>query len=135
MSIVRLSAEDRMMLRASARWPQHVGALAILDGKPMLDAQGLVKIEAIRAAIAAKLHLVPRFRQTVYEPPRWLGGSVWTDAADFDLSEHVWVIPLPDNASEADLLAATERLACQPLDSSRPLWEMWFTPSPTAWRR
>lgn len=128
MSIVRLSAEDQMMLRASGRWPQHVGALAILDGKPILDEEGQVKIEAIRAAIGAKLHLVPRFRQTVYKPPRWLGGSLWTDAADFDLSKHVWVVPLPHNAGEADLLATTERLACQPLDSSRPLWEMWFLP-------
>lgn len=117
-----------MMLRASTRWPQHVGALAILDGQPILDEAGQVKIEAIRAAMAAKLHLAPRFRQTIYEPPRWAGGSLWTDAADFDLKEHVSIFPLPDAASEADLLTATERLARQPLDPSRPLWDMWVLP-------
>jgi WS/DGAT/MGAT family acyltransferase len=128
MSIDRLSAEDRMMLRASMRWPQHVGALAILDGTPVLDAYGQVRIEAVRGAMAVKLHLVPRFRQVVYEPPRWLGGPLWVDAAHFDLSEHIHVVPLPDNAGEVELLATTERLARQPLDSSRPLWEMWFLP-------
>jgi WS/DGAT/MGAT family acyltransferase len=117
-----------MMLRASTRWPQHVGALAILDGTPVLDADGQVRIEAARAAIAAKLHLIPRFRQIVYEPPRWLGGPLWADAAHFDLSEHIRVVPLPYNAGEVELLATTERLAREPLDSSRPLWEMWFLP-------
>jgi diacylglycerol O-acyltransferase len=128
MSIDRLSAEDRMMLRASTRWPQHVGALAILDGSPVLDADGQVRIEAVRAAMAAKLHLVPRFRQIVYEPSRWLGGPLWADAAHFDLSDHIRVVPLPYNAGEVELLAATERLAGEPLDSSRPLWEMCFLP-------
>jgi WS/DGAT/MGAT family acyltransferase len=117
-----------MMLRASTRWPQHVAALAILDGKPLYDAGGQVKIEAVRAAIGAKLHLVPRFRQVIYEPPRWLGGPLWTDAAHFDLSEHVRVLALPQNASESELLATAERLARQPLDSTRPLWEMWLLP-------
>jgi hypothetical protein len=31
-SIDRQTALDRLMLRASARWPQEIGALALLDG-------------------------------------------------------------------------------------------------------
>jgi WS/DGAT/MGAT family acyltransferase len=82
----------------------------------------------VRAAVAAKLHLVPRFRQVVYEPPRWRGGPLWADATHFDLSKHIRVVPLPSNAGDGELLATTERLARQPLDSSRPLWEMWLLP-------
>jgi WS/DGAT/MGAT family acyltransferase len=131
MSIERLTAADLMMVRASSRWPQHVGALAILEGARLFEADGRFRIETLRAAIGAKLHLVPRFRHVIFEPRRGLGGLLWVDAQHFDLSEHVRVQPLPDDTGEAELLAATARLARQPLDASRPLWEMWFMPGLT----
>jgi WS/DGAT/MGAT family acyltransferase len=48
------------------------------------------------------------------------------DARRFDLSEQVRVHPLPTGSGEAELLLAVERLRSEPLDPSRPLWEMWF---------
>jgi diacylglycerol O-acyltransferase len=125
-SIERLTALDQLMLRASATWPQEIGALALLDGTNLLEPSGRFRIEAVRDAIGSKLHLMPRFRQLVHVPRRGLGGPLWADAPSFDLSEHVRVLPLPAGSSEADLLAATERLRSRRLDPSRPLWEMWF---------
>ncbi|HZD00507.1 MAG TPA: wax ester/triacylglycerol synthase family O-acyltransferase [Actinomycetes bacterium] len=124
--IDRLTALDQLMLRASKLWPQDIGALALLDGTNLLEPSGRFRIEAVREAIASKLHLVPRFRQVVYVPRRGLGGPLWVDAPSFDLSEHVGVLPLPAGSGEADLLVATERLRSKRLDPSRPLWEMWF---------
>ena len=128
MSIDRLTAEDQLMLRGDEIWPQDIGALAILDGRNLLDPAGRFRIEAARAAIEARLHLVPRFRQLIHVPRRGLGGPVWMDAPNFDLSEHVHVLPLAAPGGEAELLLATERLRRQRLDRSRPLWEMWFMP-------
>ena len=125
-SIDRLTALDELMLRASELWPQDIGALALLDGTNLLDPTGRFRIEAVREAIASRLHLVPRFRQLVYVPRRGLGGSLWVDAPAFDLSDHVRVLPLSADTGEAELLLATEQLRSRRLDSSRPLWEMWF---------
>jgi WS/DGAT/MGAT family acyltransferase len=126
--IDRLTALDQLMLRAGERWPQDIGALALLDGTHLLDPTGRLRIEAVRDAIRARLHLVPRFRQVVHVPARGLGGPLWVDAPAFDVNEHVRVLPLAAGSGEADLLAATEHLRRQRLDPSRPLWQMWFMP-------
>jgi hypothetical protein len=55
----RLTSLDRLMLAASRHWPQDIGALAILDGTILLDPAGELRIDAVRQAIASRLHLVP----------------------------------------------------------------------------
>lgn len=128
MSIERLTAEDQLMLWGDEIWPQEIGALAVLDGSSLLEPGGRLRIEAVRQAIAARLHLVPRFRQLLYVPQRGLGGPLWVDAPAFDLSDHVRVLPLPAPSDQAALLLATEQLRRCRLDRSRPLWQMWFLP-------
>lgn len=128
MSIERLTAADELMLWPDEIWPQDIGALAVLDGTNLLDPDGRFRIEAVRQAVERRLHLVPRFRQLLYVPPRRLGGPLWVDAPGFDLSDHVGVVPLPAPGDEAQLLLETERLRRRRLDRSRPLWEMWFLP-------
>ena len=127
-SIERLSSLDKLMLWASKRWPQDIGALVLLDGTELVDATGRFRIEVVREAIGARLHLAPRFRQVVRTPPKRLGGPVWVDAPRFDLRDHVRVHPLPAGSGEADVLDAIEQLRSRRLDPSRPLWEMWFLP-------
>jgi diacylglycerol O-acyltransferase / wax synthase len=124
--IDRLTALDRLMLGASAIWPQDIGALALLDGTNLLDPGGRFRIEAVREAIGSRLQLVPRLRQVVHVPRRGLGGPLWVDAPSFDPGEHVRVLPLPAGTGEAELLLAIERLRSKRLDPSRPLWELWF---------
>lgn len=123
----RLTAEEQVVLWPDKVWPQEIGALGTFDGDGLLDRDGRFRIEAVRQAIAARLHLVPRFRQLLYVPRRGLGGPLWIDAPAFDLTSHVQVSPLPAAGDEAALLFATEQLRCR-LDRSRPLWQMWFLP-------
>ena len=130
-SIDRLTSLDRLMLAASRRWPQDIGALAILDGTVLLDPAGELRVDAVRAAIASRLHLVPRFRQVIHAPGRGLGGPLWADAPRFDIRDHVAVRPLPPGTGETGLLAVTEELRSQRFDPSRPLWRMWFMPGLT----
>ena len=126
MQMERLTAEDQVMLWPDEVWPQEIGALAVLDGSGLLDPGGHFRIEAVGKAVAGRLHLVPRFRQLLYVPPRRLGGPLWVDAPAFDLTDHIAVLPLPAPGDEAQLLLAIEQLRRRRLDRSRPLWEMWF---------
>jgi WS/DGAT/MGAT family acyltransferase len=128
MVVDRLTAEDRLMLWSDASWPQDIGALAILDGRALLEPDGRFRIEVARAAVAARLHLLPRFRQILEEPPRGLGWPLWVDAPRFDLADHVQVAQVPAPGDEAQLLQSIERLRRCRLDRSRPLWEIWFLP-------
>jgi diacylglycerol O-acyltransferase len=128
MAVERLTAEDQRMLWPDEIWPQDMGALAVLDGSRLLEADGSLRIGAVREVIAARLHLVPRFRQLLYVPRPGLGGPLWVDAPAFDLHDHVRVVPLPAPGDEAALLGAVEQLRRRHLDRSRPLWEMCFLP-------
>ena len=75
----RLTEEDQLMLWPDEIWPQDIGALAVLDGSSLLDADGRFRIEAVREAVAGRLHLVPRFRQLLYVPRRRRAGRCgWT---------------------------------------------------------
>jgi diacylglycerol O-acyltransferase / wax synthase len=125
-SIDRLTSLDRLMLGASKRWPQDIGALAILDGTILLDRAGELRIDVVREAIAARLHLVPRFRQVIQVPGRGLGGPLWVDAPRFDIRDHVAALALPRGTGETGLLAVAEELRSQRFDPSHPLWRMWF---------
>ena len=122
----RLTAGDQLMLWPDEIWPQDIGALAVLDGSSLLDADGRCRIEVAREVVAGRLHLVPRFRQLLYVPPRRLGGPLWVDAADFDLDNHIAELRLPAPGEETQLLRAIEQLRQRRLDRSRPLWQMWF---------
>lgn len=122
----RLTAEDQLMLWPDELWPQDIGALVVLDGGPLLDGAGHFRIEAVRQAVAARLHLVPRFRQLLVVPPRRLGGPLWVDAPEVDLAEHVSAVRVPPPGDEEQVLLVVERLRRHRLDRSRPLWEMWF---------
>jgi diacylglycerol O-acyltransferase / wax synthase len=126
MPMERLTAEDQLMLWPDEIWPQDIGALAVLDGSSLFDPSGRFRVEAVREVVASRLHMVPRFRQLLYVPPRRLGGPLWVDAPAFDLTDHVATLPVPAPGDEAQLLLAVEQLRRRRLDRSRPLWEMWF---------
>jgi diacylglycerol O-acyltransferase / wax synthase len=126
MAIERLAGEDEIMLWADELWPQDIGALVTLDGAGLYDSHGRLRIDDLRAVIASRLQLLPRFRQLLYVPPKEQGGPLWVDAPAFDLNQHVEVRSLPAPGGEAELLKVVEEFARGGLDRSRPLWQMWF---------
>jgi diacylglycerol O-acyltransferase / wax synthase len=123
-SIHRLSADDSVMLWPDAIWPQEVAALAILDGAGLLDGDGNLRLETVRATVGSRLHLVPRLGQLLHRPRRGLGGPLWVDAPTFDVTQHVLTVPVPPPGDEAALLSTVEQLRRRRLDRSRPLWLM-----------
>jgi len=128
MAVDRLNAEDRLMLWSDESWPQDIGALAVLDGDALLEPDGRFRIEVALEAIERRLHLVPRFRQLLYQPAPGLGRPLWLDDPGFTVRNHVRVTPLPVPGDEAQLLIAIERLRARRLDRTRPLWEICFLP-------
>src|SRR5437660_4062985 len=69
----RMSPQDAMFLHVEdANDPMHIGGVSVFDGPP--PAYG----DLVRS-IAAKLPLVPRYRQKVRFVPLGLGRPVWVD--------------------------------------------------------
>ncbi len=125
----RLTGQDLGMLGSQRYgWPQDIGAIAVLAGDGLFDAGGGLRIEAVRAAVARRLPLLPRLRQVVCRPRLGLGRPLWVDVDSLDLAHHVRVQPLPPPADEAQLLATCETLRRRPFDPGRPLWELWLLP-------
>jgi WS/DGAT/MGAT family acyltransferase len=134
MTIQRLSDDDRLLLRTDKAWPQDVGVIAILEGGPLLDAQGRVRIEVAREAVTRGLAGLPRLRQVLRVPAPGLGGPFWVDDPSFDLTHHVRTGPPLESGDDTVLLGAVEQIRSRRLDPSRPLWELWLLPGLDAGR-
>jgi diacylglycerol O-acyltransferase / wax synthase len=106
--------------------PMNAAALAILEGRVLLDASEELALEAIRARIEQRLHLAPRLRQRLYRPGFGFGAPVWVDDASFDINRHVRTRPVPAGDGEEALLAACVELNDRPFDQAHPLWEIWL---------
>jgi WS/DGAT/MGAT family acyltransferase len=102
----------------------HVGAVLMFDAAPLRTPAGGIDIERIRRAIHARLHLVPRFRQRVSYVP-YEGVPIWIDDDRFRLAYHVRHTALPRPGDDRVLKRLVGRIMSQPLDRTRPLWEMW----------
>jgi WS/DGAT/MGAT family acyltransferase len=98
--------------------PMHVGGVSIFEGPPPA-------FEELVGRIAAKLALVPRYRQVVQFVPLALGRPVWVDDRHFNLGYHVRRTALPQPGGDEELLALVGRVMSQNLDRAKPLWEMW----------
>jgi diacylglycerol O-acyltransferase / wax synthase len=123
----RLSALDASFLHLERlETPMHTGALAIFEGAPLLDARGRFRLADVRALVASRLHLIPRFRKRVMPVPLEAASPVWVDDDRFDVAAHVRLARVPAPGTRAQLLDAFERIQIRLLDRRRPLWELWF---------
>ena len=116
----RLSSIDASFLtNESSNAHMHVGAILIFEGPPP-------GYEDFLAHVDSRLHLVPRFRQTLAFPPVETGRPFWVDDPSFNLAYHVRHSALPAPGSEEQLRNIAGRLYSQALDRSKPLWEIWL---------
>jgi len=123
----RLSALDASFLHLeSPETPMHVGSLGIFEGAPFLDGSGRFRLAEVRALVASRLHLIPRFRMRLMTVPMEQGRPIWVDDDRFDISYHVRLTALPKPGTWEQLLTLTGRIEAQVLDRSHPLWELWF---------
>lgn len=96
----------------------HIASCAVFEG-PIPAYDDLV------ALFAAKLPLVPRYRQRVRFVPLDLGRPLWVDDPHFNLEYHLRHTALPTPGDERELERLMGRLMSAELDRTRPLWEAW----------
>src|SRR5262245_18495183 len=94
----------------------HVGGIYTVDGA--LD------YERTLADLSAKMHLIPRYTQRVIPVPFNLGHPTWEPARGFDLRLQVVRHVLRPPGDDDQLRNLASRLFAEPLDRSRPLWEL-----------
>lgn len=116
----RLSSTDASFLHQEGQASHmHIGAVLIFEGPPP-------GFEDFLDHVRGRLHLVPRYRQKLANPPLETGRPLWVDDPTFNLEYHVRHTALPTPGTEAQLLRLAARIASQQLDRSKPLWEMWL---------
>jgi WS/DGAT/MGAT family acyltransferase len=97
----------------------HIGGVLVFDGPPPAFADYLDHVRS-------RLHLVPRYRQKLATPPLQTGRPLWVDDPSFRIDYHVRHAALPAPGRELQLLEMAARIASQPLDRAKPLWENWL---------
>src|SRR3954453_15289387 len=110
----RMSALDSSFLRVETPTEHmHVGWVSMLEGPP-----GTARLDAarVRERIAARLAVVPRFRQRVVPVPLGLGEPVWGDDPDFELAAHVAEASYDGELGAGDLRALAAAFLSRPLD-------------------
>ena len=75
----------------------------------------------LRELLETRLLTHRRFRSRV---TRDLTGCYWEECDDFDLNDHLVRTTLPGKGTVGDLKKFVGQLASQPLDKTRPLWQM-----------
>src|SRR5262245_2500303 len=105
------------MERAGAH--MHVASVSIFEGPAPSHGD-------FRDHIAARLHLVPRFRQKLRFVPFGQRRPVWVDDPHLNMEYHVRQTALPAPGSEEQLRNLAARIFSQQLDRSKPLWELWL---------
>ncbi|MET0751532.1 MAG: wax ester/triacylglycerol synthase domain-containing protein, partial [Solirubrobacterales bacterium] len=117
----RLSASDMSSLLAE-RGPihVHVGATIIVRGEPPAFRELVEHVEG-------RLSLIPRFRQRITSVGTMaLSNPVWADDPRFDIERHVRRVALPSPGGMAELRELVGRVMSEPLDLTRPLWQLYL---------
>jgi WS/DGAT/MGAT family acyltransferase len=119
----QLSSLDVQFLLDTDRNYGHVGSVAILDPS---TAPGEFNVEALRALIMSRIHLVPPFTSRLERVPFDLDWPYWVPDEHFDIGYHVRESALPKPGSMEQLSDQVARIYSRRLDQSRPLWELYL---------
>lgn len=124
--IERLTSLDAgFLVLETADTPMHMGSVTYLDGAPLRDEHGRIRLTELRQLVEARLALAPRFRQRPVASRFGIGRPVWEDDPSFDVASHVNEVVLPAPGSEHQLREFVAQLMMRTLERSRPLWELW----------
>jgi WS/DGAT/MGAT family acyltransferase len=116
----RLTAVDASFLaQEGPASHMHIGGVVLCEGPAP-------RFEEMLDHVRTRLHLVPRYRQRLAQPPLETGRPLWADDPTFNLEYHVRQTALPAPGSEEQLMRLVARIMSQQLDRSKPLWEMWI---------
>lgn len=123
----RLTALDAAFLHIERDGlPIHVTSVGIFEGAPLLDDDGHLRLDELRAQVAGRLDALPRLRRKVVWSPYGLTRPCWVDDPEFDVARHVDAVALPRAAGPDGLRRYAEQLVAQTLPLDHPLWHLRF---------
>lgn len=96
----------------------HIGGVALYEDS--------LTFAAFYKLLDSRLHIIPKLQQRLVKVPLSLDRPYWVDDPDFYLDWHLHHTALPSPGDWPQLSRLASRLFSQPLDKSRPLWEMIF---------
>jgi len=99
--------------------------VGIVEAGPLATESGGIDMARIRARIEGGLDAIPRHRQRLAFIPVE-HHPVWVDDDRFNLDYHVRHTALPRPGTIRQLKRLVGRIMSQPLDLSKPLWELWL---------
>ncbi|MDE2924068.1 MAG: wax ester/triacylglycerol synthase family O-acyltransferase [Acidobacteriota bacterium] len=93
----------------------HIGGCMVYEGE--------FSREYMVEQLAARMHLLPRYRQRVLFPPFLVSHPVWVDDPSFNLENHVEEVWIPEDSDHQVLARAAAEAYGGMLDRNRPLWK------------
>lgn len=78
-----------------------------------------------RAKLAERVAAIPQFRRKLHDSPFNLLHPVWVEDDGFDLDRHLHRMAVPSPGDREALAELCAYFAGQPMDRSRPLWELY----------
>jgi WS/DGAT/MGAT family acyltransferase len=119
-----MAGSDRRMSALDAAFfhLERTGQLLHVGG--IYTVEGGLDFERLRADLAARLHLIPRYTERVVPVPLNLAHPTWEPDPGFNIRHHVLRHTLRAPGDDAQLGKLASRLFAQPLDRARPLWEL-----------
>jgi len=117
--------DNSFLIMEGPHSPMHVAGTATFSGGSLIQPDGGVDIDRIRAYVSSRLHLIPRYRQRLAQLPLQ-GRPIWVDDTHFNIHYHVRHTALPRPGDESQLKRLAARIMSQHLDRSKPLWEIWI---------
>ncbi len=109
----KMSAVDTAWLRMDRPYN-----LMMISGVLMFGER--IALRRLRKVVRERFLVFKRFGQRAVETA---AGAFWETDPEFDLDHHIVRGELPGRAGRRELQAFISRLACTPLDPSRPMWQ------------
>jgi diacylglycerol O-acyltransferase / wax synthase len=113
----RMSAMDASFFNL-----ERTGQLLHIAG--VYTVEGALDFERLERELGERLHLLPRYTQRVVEVPFGLAHPTWEDDPEFHIRNHVHRHTLRPPGDDEQLSKLASRLFAEPLDRTRPLWEL-----------
>ena len=121
-TVKRLIGSDAMMLYSeAANVPMHTVKVAIVDAPGASD----FSVETVRKVVRQRLHRFEPMRRVLVDTPYGFHRPMWRENCPVDLAYHVRPLHLPSPGGRHELDNAIAKLIEEPLDRTRPLWEIY----------
>jgi diacylglycerol O-acyltransferase len=110
-----------MLYTEAANVPMHTVKVAIVDAPNA----GSFSVDTVRKVLRRRLHRFEPMRRVLVDTPYAFHRPMWRENCPVDLAYHVRQLHLPAPGGRRELDNAIAKLIEEPLDRSRPLWEIY----------